>query len=227
MKTFIYSLAAVVISASNAQASVLESFFGNLESSVPAAEVIELCQSAPKIIVDIEIQNPTITRDASVINNPDLYQDDILEGMAITKYGYEASLNFEVIETITDGCTRLSSITVFAGFEQPKIWIRPSLKRGSCSYNVTLQHELEHIGHFHDYLRNFERSLRYELPVLLKGRNFISKKDLTSEKAVQKLEDMATKNIEKLSAHWHGVASRKNDAMDTTEEYDRLQNMYP
>lgn len=212
--------------ASASQANLIESFFGKTRGFSAASAVHNECKVDAIITTDFEYHQASMTRDPAAISGT-ADHGDILEGLTIANYGYEVSLEFETIETPRDGCTRLSAIHIHAGSKQPVIWIRPEIRAGSCSYGVTLKHEREHVAVYHGYLRKFESSLKKELPILLKGQTFIHSSDMPYHDAMEHLETTAVSLIQNMHERWNREAHRRNEAMDTPEEYSRLSRLCP
>jgi len=96
----------------------------------------------------------------------------VLQGLAHMAYGFEVGFGLERIRSDQGTCVRIASMNVKSGHITPKIWLRPEIQKGTCPYNVTIEHELEHVENYHDHLVRFEGMIDRELAIMMRANAY-------------------------------------------------------
>jgi hypothetical protein len=228
----ISGLAASVLSlasvgAGTAGAGTLDSFFDSsrlyLSTSQAAAET---CLRAPEIATDIRILNPELTRDKPRDLNGLRTTTGILQGLAHLSYGFEIGFTLERIRSDDGYCIRVSEAKINAGHIPPKIWLKPGISKGSCKYDVTVEHELDHVRNYHEHLQRFDEAVRKELPLMLKGKAYYRISSM-SESAVaeERLKAEVMEMVSNLHDRSYDIAEAIDFQMDSPSEYRRLWSL--
>lgn len=121
---------------------------------------------------------------------------------------------------VDENCEAVEKIIVKVGQSSPIIWLSPELRRNSCAWYATLNHELEHVGNY----SSFVISLTSEINKALAER--LSKKKLKMNQNGGGLR----KNIEKsVGLELAGmrnsalrVISHADGKIDTPENYRKI-----
>ena len=208
-------------------ANILDSFFDNVRLQENSTErILRSCQVEPGIVVDIRIPGPEQVRDKP--RGYESFHTDShgQQGVAYIKGGFDVSFVYEHIRLGQNpGCVRIKSMEIKAGYEAPQIWLHPEIKKGSCEYGVVVEHELQHVKHFQDHLRQFRTSVLHELPILIRRRGYSSVDGAGAGAARKRLETEAMRIIDSLHDRSWTIAENLDAALDTPAEYWRLSNL--
>jgi len=211
----------------SAFAGTLDSFIDSSRLHLSSQKgVPETCLEVPRISTDIRIQNPELTREKPRGLTSHHSSTGVLQGLAHMAYGFEIGFTLERIRSDQGICVRIAEMNVRAGLKRPEIWLRPGLQKGTCQYDVTVDHELEHVLNYHDHLRRLEQSVQRELPILLRGKAYYRVESM-AEAAVaeERLKAEAMKIVSGLHDRSYAAAEALDRAMDSPAEYRRLSNI--
>lgn len=215
------------MSGGQVSAGVLDSFIDKSALYITAnKEPAQTCLNAPQIKTNIAILRPEITKQKP--HNPKGHHTTTgeLQGLAHMFYGFEISFTLERISSSEGYCVRIAEMTVISGQQTPKIWILPRLAEGSCMYNTTFEHEMQHVQNYHDHLARFEKSVREELPIILKGQAYYQISSIGESKRAEKLlEDEALAAVAALHDRSYDKSAMKDEIMDSPSEYRRLSQV--
>lgn len=223
----ILAVATALLAPIQASAGALDSFVDRsrlyMLSSQDAAET---CLAAPSVTTDIRLQNPELTRtkprDLSGLRS----SQGVLQGLAHMAYGYEIQYTLERIRSDDGYCIRVSEMEISAGRRVPQIWLKPGLSKGTCAYDVTVEHEMDHVRNYHEHLESFRDALERELPVMLEGRAYYritSADDLG--RAEERLKSETMDMVDRLHERSYEIARQKDFRMDSPAEYRRLAGL--
>lgn len=218
--------ALIATSAGQASAGTIESFIdGSRLHLSSTAGLPETCLKAPSISTDIQIRDPELTtrKPRGMFNHP---ENGALQGLAHMAYGFEVGFVLERIRSDQGVCVRISSMEIKAGHETPQIWLRPGLRKNSCEYDVTIEHELQHVQNYHDHLKRFERSVQRELASLMRGNGYYKVNSMVEAAvAEERLKSEAMEIVGRLHDRSYQTAESQDSFMDSPAEYRRLSNI--
>lgn len=107
----------------------------------------------------------------------------------------------------------------------PTIFMDKSIKRGSCEYDAVLEHELKHVDVDRKLIRKYRPKFEREI------RKFVRKFGVAgpypienTEKMKDYLSDVLAQHLSKLEAEMTAERMQRQQAIDTLEEYRRVQN---
>ncbi len=212
------------IAPQTAPAGVLDSFIDQSKLYLTASQdAAEACLQPPGISTDIRKQNPELTANKPKDLGGLRTSEGVLQGLAHMSYGFEISFTLERISTDEGYCVRISEMVVLSGLIKPKIWIKPDLQKGSCTYDTTIDHEMQHVKNYHDHLVRFEAAVKSELPIILKGNAYYQIGSIAEAKRAEKmLESEVVAAVKVLHDHSYDKAAAQDLMMDSPSEYLRL-----
>ncbi|HDZ53368.1 hypothetical protein LCGC14_0043060 [marine sediment metagenome] len=215
------------LSGGQASAGVLDSFIDQSALYMTAnKQPVQTCLKSPHIKTDISLLSPQITKQKPQNPNGHHPATGELQGLAHMLYGFELSFSLERISSSEGYCVRIAQITVHSGQQTPEIWILPRLSEGSCMYNTTYEHEMQHVQNYHDHLARFEKAILEELPIILKGQAYYQISSIGESKRAEKmLQDEALAAVAKLHDRSYEKSSLKDQIMDSPSEYRRLSQV--
>jgi hypothetical protein len=210
-----------------ANAGTIDSFVDQsrlyMSTSRAAAQV---CLEAPKITSDVRIHNPELTREKPKDLEGYTSSTGVLQGLAHMAYGFEVEFTLEKIRTSEGFCIHISDMKINSGHKTPQVWLRPGLKKGSCSYDATVEHELQHVSNYHDHLRSFDQAVQRELPLMMRGSSYYKIETiLEGVQAEERLKNEAVELVRKLHDRSYRKAEKIDISMDSPSEYRRLSNL--
>lgn len=222
------SIAALIaISGGHVSAGTLESFIdGSRLHLSSTAGLPATCLKAPAVSTDIQIRDPELTgrKPRGMFSHPE--NIGVLQGLAHMSYGFEIGFVLERIRSDQGVCVRISSMEIKAGHETPQIWLRPGLRKNSCEYDVTIEHELQHVQNFHDHLKRFEQSVQRELGSLMRGNGYYKVNSMVEAAvAEERLKSEAMQIVSRLHDRSYQIAESQDGTMDSPAEYRRLSNI--
>jgi hypothetical protein len=227
MRRLLLSALIAVIGFGPAHAGTLESFIDSSRLRISSTEGLpEECLSAPLITTSIQIQNPELTpnkpRDLRGFHS----KTGVLQGLAHMAYGFEVSFGLERISSSQGFCVRIASMDVKAGHVKPQIWVRPELQKGTCAYDTTIEHELEHVQNFHDHLRRFDVAVRRELHIAMRANAYYRVESMADAAvAEERLKAEAMEAVSAIHDRSYQIANDLDQRMDSPSEYRRLSNI--
>ncbi len=191
-----------------------------------ARQLAQLCGQAPIVRVVENIHQPVVTTRKPASYSKKIKAGWRIQGLAELKRSFKANFQWEILNTAAGSCLRIKSVQVQTGVIQPQIWINPRIRRNSCEYKVTLNHELQHVQNHNAYIRQFSNDVRRNLASRLRNKSGIVIKAGTDTRAAKDMLMQRTMDILYASNRsFDAIADSKDRAMDTETNYRREYNI--
>lgn len=227
MKVIISSAIFSILLSDVASASTIESFIDGTRlrlSSRTGAPAT--CLLIPEISTETKISNPQLTRTRPSDLSGLTSSTGVLQGLAHIAYGFEVQFNFERIRSEQGICVHIQSMHIKSGGTPPVIWVRPGLNKGSCEYETTIDHEMDHVRNYHEHLKRFEAIVESELSILMRGKAYYKVNSMPEAAiAEERLKSEVMKTIGDLHQRSYDIAEQKDHEMDSPSEYNRLSRL--
>lgn len=180
-------------------------------------------ETLPEIKADIQ-KKPYVLVSQKPSGGPSSHEaGGEVQGLAVQPTGYTMKFAIEAIPVTSGGyCARVKEVEIRLGEIAPSIWVDPSIRPGTCRYNVVMDHERRHVAHYYAYLDEFRRAIP-SLSRDFQRQNAVSVPDGIKPDAAY---DRLTSAFTAILASYNDQALRrmraKDVAIDTREEYARL-----
>lgn len=107
----------------------------------------------------------------------------------------------------------------------PKIYIARQHKRGTCEHNVILEHEMKHVFVDREIVKKYVPILRNNLQKAIYKVGIVGPKDQRDgDRYQQKISDYMDKALKTVTDQLYAERRKRQQAVDTLEEYERVAN---
>lgn len=189
---------------------------------------LRACLLPPAIVADIRITPPreTLTRPAVNFPGHSMVNMNAIKGTAVMVYGFDAVVDSEVISSGDRHCVRPVRIEIRSGHRAPEIWLHPMIRDDACRREVTMNHELEHVRHYHDHLTSFRANLQGGLAARLRDAGPVLLAPGESPRQGEiRLKETVRATIEAIHDRSAAIAHARDRAIDTPAEFLRLSSL--
>jgi hypothetical protein len=111
-------------------------------------------------------------------------------------------------------------VDVRLAFEPMTVFITSDQREGSCAFDVTMRHELQHVGVYRDFLDSVAMDVERHLKNHFGNRIYYFK---SPDEAQQKMSDETSKTIGPFVEESMNRVRDLQAPLDTPEEYQRLE----
>jgi len=123
-------------------------------------------------------------------------------------------------------CAYPVTVEVEYGLEDPvKVYIARELKRGSCRYRTTMDHEMDHVRIHLAGVERAQRDIRNVMANVIANKMPVSGR--TGDEAAKAVRDVLVAAARKAVRPSSNEAKRRNAAIDTPASYEALRRSCP
>lgn len=143
-------------------------------------------------------------------------------------YAPDIELEWQRLSQGDNSCLRLKEARVTMGIEQPQVWVKSRLHKGSCEYNVTLQHESQHVVYYNTYIADATALLEKSLARTLRGETYSMRQpDVTDKMQLAALEADIQNILLDMLKPLEAATIKKNRLIDNPATYAKEARVCP
>jgi TPR repeat protein len=144
-------------------------------------------------------------------------------GATATKIGVQPKVQYKAVPMGDTTCFWVHSIDVILRPSALDVYIAREYKKGSCPYNVILDHEREHVRVVRNTLERFTTSVRSALASPLIPTALNPEVAVSPEAAKDRVETVVSRLIEPVVEVMEREYRKSQASLDTPKEYKRLR----
>lgn len=143
-------------------------------------------------------------------------------------YAPDIELEWQRLSQGDKSCLRVKEARVTMGIEQPLVWIKSKLHKGSCEYDVTLQHESQHVVYYNTYIADATALLEKDLARTLRGETYSMRQpDVTDKMQLAALEADIQNILLDMLKPLEAATIKKNRLIDNPATYAKEARVCP
>lgn len=186
------------------------------ESRLKPAEV-HVTAAPVEYATDTTLGSAELTRMTRVAN------DRVVHGITHTTMRSSVTLGSNGITNHLTGRTCLRPVVdVKLAFEPMVVYISREQQPGSCQFSTTLQHELQHVAVYRDFLSSAAGEIETKLRSEFGNRIFYFDSEADAQVGIEK---ETSERVGPFVERAMRVVEDRQAPLDTREEYDRLERL--
>lgn len=162
--------------------------------------------------------------------------DSFLRGLTKTNFYKKLEVNLKIIAKGDEACIGLKDLNLDMGFDKIDVYIDKKYKPGDCPFEITKQHENEHVNIHKSILKKHSYKIKNRVNEIIQYLDPMKLNRLPDEELRVKAKEYTEyvnqfisndHEILKIEADMNWESKSKNEALDSDDSYKRTQRMCP